>query len=147
MAGTMHRRLSVCLIVLPLLLLALTVQAAGLSRSQRTKLAQTQEAYAAAVRWSDFEAAEGFIDPDYRQAHPLSDLQRDRYRQVQVSGYRERSSGVVGEGVVERRAEIRVINRNTQAERTVMVDERWRWDPQARQWWQAQGLPDLWQGQ
>ncbi len=143
----MQRRLFLCLTALPLLLAALTVQAAGLSRAQRTKLTQTQEAYVAAVRWSDFDAAEGFIDPDYRQAHPLGDLQRERYRQVQVSRYRERSSGVGADGAVERRIELGVINRNTQAERTVLVTERWRWDPQAKRWWQAAGLPDLWQGQ
>ena len=47
----------------------------------------------------------------------------------------------------ERRIEMGVINRNTQAERTVLVTERWRWDPEAKRWWQMQGLPDLWQGQ
>ncbi|WP_228114470.1 hypothetical protein [Stenotrophomonas sp. MYb238] len=125
----------------------MAAQAAGPSRGQRNKLAQTQDAYVAAVRWSDFEAAEGFIDPEYRQAHPLTDLQRERYRQVQVSNYRERSTGVAADGAVERRVEMGVVNRNTLAERTVMVTERWRWDAEAKRWWQAQGLPDLWQGQ
>ncbi len=37
-----------------------------------------------------------------------------------------------------------MINQNTQAERTVMVVERWRWDPEAKRWWQTAGLPDLW---
>jgi len=143
----MQRRLSPCLFALSLLLAAATVQAAGLGRAQRTKLAQTQEAYVAAVRWSDFEAAEGFIDPAYWQEHPLSELQRERYRQVQVSAYRERASGVGADGTVERRIEMKVINRNTQAERTVMVGERWRWDAADKRWWQVQGLPDLWQGQ
>ena len=143
----MQRRLFPWLIALPLLLAAMSLQAAGPGRAQRAKLAQTQAAYVAAVRWSDFEAAENFIDPQQRQAHPLGDVQRERYRQVQVSRYRERSSGVGADGAVERRIELGVINRNTQAERTVLVTERWRWDPQAKRWWQAAGLPDLWQGQ
>ncbi|MCL7715786.1 hypothetical protein [Stenotrophomonas mori] len=130
-----------------LLLAAVAAQAAGPSRSQRNKLAQTQDAYVAAVRWSDFEAAEGFIDPERLRTHPLTDMERARYAQVQVSGYRERGSGAAADGSIERRMEIGVINRNTLAERTVMVSERWRWDPEARRWWQAQGLPDLWQGQ
>lgn len=142
----MHRRLIQSAVVL-LLGLAMAAQAAGPSRSQRNKLAQTQDAYVAAVRWSDFEAAEGFIDPEYRRTHPLTDLQRERYRQVQVSNYRERSTGVAPDGAVERRVEMGVVNRNTLAERTVMVTERWRWDAEAKRWWQAQGLPDLWQGQ
>jgi len=144
--GTLHRRVFRFATLL-LLGAVMTVHAAGLSRGQRAKLTATQEAYVAAVRWSDFEAAEDFIDPDYLQAHPLTDLQRERYRQVQVSGYRERSSGMAADGSLERRIEMGVINRNTLAERTVMVTERWRWDAQAKRWWQAQGLPDLWQGQ
>ena len=143
----MQRRLFPWLIALPLLLAAMSLQAAGPGRAQRAKLAQTQAAYVAAVRWSDFEAAENFIDPQQRQAHPLGDVQRERYRQVQVSSYRERSSSMDAEGILERRIEMGVINRNTQAERLVMVNERWRWDPQAKRWWQAAGLPDLWQGQ
>ena len=142
----MQRRLILTAIA-ALLGMAVTAQAAGPGRSQRNKLTQTQEAYVAAVRWSDFEAAERFIDPAYWQAHPLTDLQRERYRQVQVSNYRERSTGVAADGAIERRVEMGVINRNTLAERTVMVTERWRWDPEAKRWWQAQGLPDLWQGQ
>ena len=143
----MQRRLCPWLIALPLLLAAMSLQAAGPGRAQRAKLAQTQAAYVAAVRWSDFEAAENFIDPQQRQAHPLGDVQRERYRQVQVSSYRERSSSMDAEGMLERRIEMGVINRNTQAERTVLVTERWRWDPEAKRWWQMQGLPDLWQGQ
>ena len=101
----------------------------------------------AAIRWSDFEAAEAFIDPGYLAAHPLSDLQRERYRQLQVSSYRERGSSMGADGSVERRVEMGVINRNTLAERTLTLTERWRWDPQAKRWWQVEGLPDLWQGQ
>lgn len=131
-----------------LLLLASTAALAdGPNRSQRNKLVPTQEAYVAAVRWNDFDAAEGFIDPEYLRQQPITDLQRERYRQVQVSSYRERSNSVAANGDIERRMEVSVINRNTQAERTVVVKERWRWDPEAKRWWQAGGLPDLWQGQ
>lgn len=142
----MHRRLIQSATVL-LLGLAMAAQAAGPGRGQLNKLTQAQDAYVAAVRWSDFETAEGFIDPAYRQAHPLTDLERERYRQVQVSSYRERSRGAGADGTIERRVEMGVVNRNTLAERTVTVTERWRWDAEAKRWWQVQGLPDLWQGQ
>lgn len=130
-----------------LLLVAGVAQADGPSRSQRAKLAPTQDAYTAAVRWNDFEAAERFLDPQYLQTQPVTDLQRERYKQVQVSAYRERASTAGADGSIERRMEISVINRNTLAERTVMVSERWRWDAEGKRWWQAGGLPDLWQGQ
>ncbi|HEX7992177.1 MAG TPA: hypothetical protein VF513_18650 [Stenotrophomonas sp.] len=130
-----------------LLLAAGSAQADGPSRAQRSKLVPTQDAYVAAVRWGDFDKAEGFIDPQYLLQRPITDLQRERYRQIQVSSYRERSVGAGADGSIERRVEMGVINRNTQAERLVIVNERWRWDPEAKRWWQAAGLPDLWQGQ
>ena len=74
-----------------LLLAAGSAQAAGPSRAQRSKLVPTQDAYVAAVRWGDFDKAEGFIDPQYLLQRPITDLQRERYRQIQVSSYRERS--------------------------------------------------------
>ena len=138
----------ILLSVLLLVLLASLATPADAARAkQRARLDQAQAVWSSAVRWSDFEGAERFIDPAYWQAHPLTDLQRERYRQVQVSNYRERSTSVAADGAIERRVEMGVINRNTLAERTVMVTERWRWDPEAKRWWQAQGLPDLWQGQ
>lgn len=142
----MYRRLTQSALMV-LLLVAGVASAAGPSRAQRAKLVPTQEAYVAAMRWSDFEAAEGFIDPEHFRAHPLTEMQRERYKQLQVSSYRERGSSAAADGSIERRIEMGVINRNTQAERTLTLTERWRWDPQAKRWWQAAGLPDLWQGQ
>lgn len=121
--------------------------AAGPSRTQRAKLAQYQDAYTAAVRWSDFDSALAMVEPDGTPSPALGALELERYRQLQVSGYRERSVLVLPDGSVERRMEIAVINRNTMAERTLSVREHWRWDAQAKRWWQAAGLPDLWGGQ
>ncbi|HBS62675.1 MAG TPA: hypothetical protein DEB32_08135 [Stenotrophomonas sp.] len=124
-----------------------TLVAADLSRKQRTALEEVQNQYGSTIRWGNAEDALGYLDPDYRKAHPLTDLQLRRYEQIRVSSYRERSTAALPDGTVERRVEIGVINVNTQAERTVVVKEVWRWDPQAKRWWQAGGLPDLWQGQ
>ncbi|MCC4603145.1 hypothetical protein [Xanthomonas campestris] len=122
------------------------VASAG-SRAQARALETTQAAYTAAVRWSDFDAAQGFVEPAYAQAHPVSDLERSRYEQVQISGYRELRTGDDANGDLLREVELRVINRNTQAERLVRSIEIWRWDAEHKRWWLASGLPDLWQGQ
>ena len=111
------------------------------------KLEQVQAAWSSSVRWSDFEAAWQLVDPELRAGQPLTELELERYRQLQVSSYRERGSSMGADGSVERRVELGVINRNTLAERTLTLTERWRWDPQAKRWWQVEGLPDLWQGQ
>ncbi|ACD57248.1 hypothetical protein PXO_03972 [Xanthomonas oryzae pv. oryzae PXO99A] len=117
------------------------------SRAQARTLETTQAAYTAAVRWNDFDTAQGFVEPAYAQAHPLSDLERSRYEQIQISGYRELRVSEDPNGDLRREVELRVINRNTQAERLVRGIEIWRWNPKQKRWWLASGLPDLWKGQ
>ncbi|HYG07546.1 MAG TPA: hypothetical protein VD865_14220 [Stenotrophomonas sp.] len=132
-------------IALGVMLMLLAGTAVGLG--QRRNLGDIQNAYAAAVRWNDFETALEMVDPAYRLAHPQTDLERERYEQVQISGYRELRTSPGGKDEVLRDVELRVINRNTQAERIVRARETWRWDPEAKTWWLSSGLPDLWKGE
>ena len=128
-------------------LLAVLAPAGAQSRMQRGKLQQVQDAYAASIRWGEFENAWQAVDPAYRAEHPMTELEFERYKQVQISGYRDLSSRGGPDGTVERAVELRVINKHTMAERTERYVERWRWDPQAKRWWLVVGLPDLWKGQ
>jgi hypothetical protein len=139
----MRRTLQILLLTI-LMLASVAALAAGLSRKQRNLLEEAQNAYGATIRWGSAEDAIGYLDPDYRKAHPLTELELRRYSQIRVSSYRERSTGAMPDGSVERRVEIGVINVNTQAERLVLVREVWRWDAEGKRWWQASGLPDLW---
>ena len=121
--------------------------ASAQGRLQRNKLQQVQETYAAAIRWGDFENAWQAVDPAYKAEHPMSELEFERYQQVQISGYRDVSTNGGPDGTVERAVELRVINKHTMAERTMRYRERWRWDPEAKRWWLVVGLPDLWNGE
>ena len=47
------------------------------------------------------------------------------------------------DGSMEQSVEIRLINRNTQAERIVMDTQIWRWNEKAKRWWLTTGLPDF----
>lgn len=136
------RILTTLLIVLVALLGLPRAEAAGSAR----KLEQAQTVYSAAMRWSDYEAAWQMVDPEVRAAHPLTDLELERYRQLQVSSYREGGNGELDDGTVVRVVEIGVVNRHTQAERTLRYQEQWRWDSKAKRWWQMAGLPDFWDG-
>ena len=109
-------------------------------------LQASQYAWSAAIRWGDFEGAWGMVEPAWREANPLGDLEFERYRQVQVSHYRDLASRP-GETEAMREIEIGVINRHTMAERTVRYTERWRWDAEAGTWWITDGLPDFWAGE
>ena len=113
------------------------------SASKGTALEEIQYAYSAAIRWGDFEGAYNLVDPKVRKEHPLTDIDFSRYKQVQISGYRDQGGTVSPEGEVIRDIEIGVINRNTLAERTVRYRERWRYDEAAKSWWLVSGLPNL----
>ena len=118
----------------------------GCATDRLDGLQQAQYAYSAAIRWGDFEGAWNLVDPDYRKQHPMSDLEFERYKQVQISSYTELGANG-GEGTAAREIGIGVVNRNTLVERQSRYMERWRYDPEAKTWWLTVGLPDFWQGQ
>jgi len=129
-------------LLLLLTLAALTACATKIDRN--SELDKVQYAYSAAIRWGDFEGAWNLVDPAYRKAHPMTDLEFERYKQVQISAYHDLGARV-GADTAEREIQIGVINRNTLVEREMRYSERWRYDPAAKTWWLATGLPDLWQ--
>jgi hypothetical protein len=98
--------------------------------------------YSSDIRWSDFEAANAFVDPKVRKEHPLTELERSRYKQIQVSSY-DVVSRVDGKGTVDQQVQIGIINRNTQIPRNVLCHEHWVWDGTIKKWWLASGLPDI----
>ncbi len=128
------------------LMAALLLAACG-GPTRQSELERMQYMYSAAVRWCDFEGAWNLVDPEYREQHPMSDLEFKRYEQVRISGYRELASQALPDDTAVREIEIGVINRHNQAERTLRYTEQWRYDPDARQWWITGGLPDLWAGE
>ena len=136
----MTRLLLRCVLICCLALLAGCPKAA----SKGTALDEVQYAYSAAIRWGDFEGAWTLVDPKVRAEKPLTDVDFSRYKQVQISTYRDMGGTVEPSGIVMREIEIGVINRNTLAERSVRYRERWRYDEAAQTWWLVSGLPDLW---
>ncbi|RMH93172.1 hypothetical protein EBB59_06450 [Lysobacter pythonis] len=109
-------------------------------------LDKAQYAWSAAIRWGDLDGAWALLGTDYRSRHVLTELERNRWKQVQVSSYRVLSSEPTGEDGSRREVEIGVVNRHTQTERQVRYLERWRWDAAAKTWRVDSGLPDLWAG-
>jgi uncharacterized protein YceK len=100
-------------------------------------------AYSSAVRWNDFDAAWGYVDPAIRKDHPISDLERERFKQVQVVGYTVMHQELAPDGALEQSVELRLVNRNTQVERVVIDRQRWTYDAEAKRWWLASGLPNI----
>ncbi|MBE2210288.1 MAG: hypothetical protein IAE66_01680 [Xanthomonadaceae bacterium] len=132
--------------ILLLSMLMLGLSACASSGGQMNALQQAQYAYSAAIRWGDIDGAWTQIDPAWKTANPLTDIQRERYKQIQVTGYKPVASEPQGEGMALRVVEIGVVNRNTMAERSVRYEERWRYDAPSKTWLVSSGLPDFWSG-
>ena len=130
------------------LLCLLTLASCASAGSKSNKLDQAQYAWSAAIRWGGFEDAVNLIDPEVREKSAPTPLQLERYKQVQISAYRDVGTSTdIKAGKSVRDIEIGVINRHTMAERTVRYREIWRWDAEAKAWWLTSELPDLWDGQ
>lgn len=133
------RRILCVSVVLALVLLC---SCASDIRSQ--SLTTTLNAYGNVVRWGDFANAEQFVDPNVREEHPLTPIELSRLKQYRVSEYDDPAGATVtGENEVRQVVRIGIININTQAERTVVDQQTWRYDPQTHHWWLTSGLPDV----
>jgi hypothetical protein len=106
-------------------------------------LERNQYAYSAAIRWGDFEGAWTLVDPTYRDANPMGSIEWERYKQIQVAGYRDMATQTLPDGDIVREIQIEVVNRNTLEQRNMRYTERWHYDPVAKNWWLAGGLPDF----
>ncbi|MBS0456804.1 MAG: hypothetical protein JSS44_05685 [Proteobacteria bacterium] len=114
----------------------------GIKPSQDRAQELTLYDFTSAMRWGDFNAAYDFVDPETKKDHPLTDLERERFKQVEVAGY-EVVANVQGTDTIDRKIKLDLVNRNTQIPRTVTYHEHWRWDPTLKHWWLSSGLPDI----
>lgn len=113
------------------------------SGSRERSLDDTLRTYAATIRWGDIAQAESFIDPVHRAANPLTELDLERFRQVKFTNYNERPAVAVSPDEVRQSVEIGVVNVNTQAARTLIDQQVWRYDADAKRWLLSSGLPNL----
>ena len=112
-------------------------------RSRQTLLTDTLRAYGATIRWGDVARAQEFIDPKVLAEHPPTELELARFRQVQVTGYEEGTPVPVSDTEVRQTVEIGLVNVNSQAARSVIDRQVWRYDEAGKHWWLMSGLPDI----
>jgi hypothetical protein len=115
----------------------------GTAGSTRNASANTIDDYGVAVRWSELEQAWQFVDPAVREQQPLTDLERERFKLIQITGYDVKNKTEAPDGGIDQTVEIRLINKNTQIERSVVDHQRWRWDAAGKHYWLVSGLPNL----
>jgi hypothetical protein len=131
-------------ILILLTALAALVVGGCASEVRKDSLTTTLTAYASTVRWGDFGRAYEFVDPKIRDAHPPSSLDMARYDMFKVSDYDEGNGPVPnGQNEVVQVVQINMVNTHTQAERTVVDRQTWRYDAATKHWWLVSGLPDI----
>lgn len=123
-----------------LLLLVLLSACAGTGGDKVRQSALSE--YGAAIRWGEFDRAQEFVDPIHRAEHPITELDRERFKLIQVSGYEVKHASATADGL-QQTVEIRVINKLTQSERTLTDRQTWRWDEAGKRFWLMSGLPDF----
>lgn len=126
-------------------LAAVAALLAGCTQDVRNdSLVTTLNAYSGAVRWDGLQSGLQYVDPDTLKAHPVSDFDLARYKQVRVSDYDDGNGPVaLNDHEVQQTVRISFINNYTQAERSIVVHQLWRYDVKAKHWWLESGLPDL----
>lgn len=124
--------------------IAVALLAACATRGHEARLLeQTLEAHASVMRWGDPLAGLDFVDPALREALAPAGLERERWRQFQVAGHRAQPPVQPAPDRALRTVELDLVNRNTQVARTLTWRQEWRYDPVAKRWWLATGLPAL----
>lgn len=111
--------------------------------SMEKKLQASLSTYELAVRWNDFDAASDSLDPLTLQGEPFSEVDEDYYKVFQITGYTPKSSSMSKDMVYTQRVELRIVDRDTQVERTKTDRQSWRYDAAAKRWWLTSGLPKL----
>jgi hypothetical protein len=139
----MHRRAVFVAALSTVLLAACASMSMEKIKTKETILEETLKTYAATIRWGDMTQALAFVDPKYRQEHPLSDLDLARYHQVQVTSYNDQPAAPISANEVGQTVEIGLVNVNTQAARSIVDRQIWRYDEKEKRWWLTTGLPDI----
>lgn len=125
------------------LLFASLLAACAVGGPDRHKLDRTLYGYQSEIRWGSLEGASGYLDPEERERLMPSTLEQQRFEQYQVSGYYVRGQEHPAADQLHQVVELKLVNRHTQVERTLVDRQRWRWDSEAKRWWLVSGLPAL----
>lgn len=125
-------------------LMALMLIAGCATQMRSESLTTTLKAYGSTLRWGNFASAAQFVDPATLRAHPLTDLDMARYQQVRITDYNDDAGPVpISNTEVRQTVRIDLVNVHTQAERTIIDNQVWRYDPTTKHWWLSSGLPDI----
>jgi hypothetical protein len=106
-------------------------------------LESTLMAHGSVMRFGKVVDALAFVDPDVRAKHPPTSFELSRWEQLRVGGYHEQPYVLTDPLHALQVVEIELINNHTQAVRSIVDRQQWRFDPEQKRWWLMTGLPKL----
>ena len=114
--------------IIQFLILLLILSSCGSESKKKRGLDSTLFKYAAVIRWSNFDAAVGFLKPGDKNILPSS-FDLERLKQFKVSSYQE-SPITPGhkENVIHQAVEIQLYNIHNNKTRTIIDNQIWEFD-------------------
>jgi hypothetical protein len=122
-----------------LIAISLTAGCASFSTmGKKQKLEDTLRGYEGAIRWNEFELANGFGSG----ANPPPDI--SRLSNIKVTSYQVRSSQVSEEKLEAKQAVIiQYYDINNMREETIVHNQQWTYDEGLKRWILQPSLPDF----
>ena len=129
--------------IIQFLILLLILSSCGSESKKKRGLDSTLFKYAAVIRWSNFDAAVGFLKPGDKNILP-SGFDLERLKQFKVSSYQE-SPITPGhkENVIHQAVEIQLYNIHNNKTRTIIDNKIWEFDTEHEIWFLTSGIPKL----
>jgi len=111
-----------------------------LTQSREDMLQHTLLVYAQQIRWGSPLEAARFLDPDKANIQPTQ-FQLSRSTNYAVTEYRELGGRELADGSYSQNVEIRMTNKYSAVEKTVIDRQIWRFDEASHTWLLTTGLP------
>ena len=128
---------------LTLLFAVLVLASCGEKSQKKRNLDDTLFAYAALIRWSNYDGAMRYLKPNVAEIQPTS-FELEHIKQFKVSKYLESPiSPGAKVGVINQSVEIQLYNIHSNQVKTIYDHQSWEFDEEIQQWFLLTGLPKL----
>ena len=126
-----------------LIIISLVLISCGSSTSKKRSLDQTLYKYATAIRWSNFDAAVGFLKPGVKEIFP-SEFDLNHLKQFKVSRYSESPIRPgAEENIILQDVEIELYNIHNNKTKVIYDRQSWKYDDTLKRWLLTSGIPKI----
>jgi len=129
--------------IILLIVLSLILVSCGSSTSKKRNLDQTLYKYASVMRWSNFDAAIGFLKPGVKEILP-SEFEMSHLKQFKVSRYSESPIRPgLEENIILQDVEIELYNIHNNKTKIIYDQQTWEFDEEYKRWLLTSGIPKI----